>query len=70
MVAIVTEQQDGTSVPDDTVLSPAERAELEQLRAEVATLRSQVAAAQLLNHPRCRARGRVGSGGVRWSPPC
>ena len=43
MVAIVTEQQDGTSVPDDIVLSPAERAELEQLRAEVATCVPQVA---------------------------
>ena len=51
MVAIVTEQQDGTSTPDDTVMSPAERAELEQLRAEVATLRSQVAATPAVAEP-------------------
>ena len=38
-------------MPDDTVLSPAERAELEQLRAEVATLRSQVAAAPAVTEP-------------------
>jgi len=41
----VTASSDGTAVPDDAALSGDERTELERLRAEVAELRSQVAAA-------------------------
>jgi hypothetical protein len=43
--AIVTASTEGTTVPGDAALNPDERAELERLRAEVADLRSQVAAA-------------------------
>ena len=41
----VTASSDGTTVPDDAALSTDERIELERLRAEVAELRSQAAAA-------------------------
>jgi hypothetical protein len=49
--AIVTATKDGSAMPDDAVLDPEERAELERLRAEVAELRSQAAAAPPLAEP-------------------
>ena len=60
-------------MPDDVDLSPDERAELERLRAEVADLRSQVAAAPDCGRATrrcCRRHGRDGSGGAQWWPPC
>ena len=47
--AIVTASADGTPGPAETALSADERAELERLRAEVADLRSQAAAAPVVS---------------------
>ena len=58
-------------MPDDVALSADERAELERLRAEVADLRSQAAAAPDVVAPTAVAPTPAdGSAGVRWWPPC
>jgi hypothetical protein len=57
-------QKDGAPMPEDSALTEAERAELQRLRAEVTTLRSQAQQAAAAGSGRSAAAGRGGR--QRW----